>query len=127
MHPLVNYFWQGRSVLKRQKDAYFDDAEKTKKSDYVGAIYYGIFKKGYKESSFVVDAINSDWPQIRYWTDVPCGCDSEGGRIASILIHLNDDHDARQWSDKRISEWLDATLDGKAYPSKEEYDKTHLP
>jgi hypothetical protein len=67
--------------------------------------------------------IYDQWPQIRYWASVPCGCDREGGTIASILIHLNDEHDARMWSDKKISEWLDATFDGKAYPSREEYDK----
>jgi hypothetical protein len=118
MHPLVDAFWKGRAVLKRTSGVYIDDIDKPKKSDTIGAIAYGLFSK----SKNPVIRLKEEWPQISYWAAVPCEHDTEGTIIA-ILIHLNDVH-SKEWTDKKIADWLELVFAGKAYPSKEDFDKT---
>lgn len=126
MHPLVDAFYKGRATLKRGRGEFFDDDAKPKKACYVGAIYYGLYKTArVPENSAVPLAIERDWPQFRYWTNAPCGCDKEGGLISAILVHLNDAHDAREWGDKKISDWLESVYAGNTcYSTKEAFDKT---
>jgi hypothetical protein len=121
MHALVDAFLKGRATLKRTKGEYFDNLEKPKKADAIGAICYGLYKKSVDKP---IAAIKSEWPQINYWVKVPCGHDDEGGLLSSVLIHLNDEHTAHDWSDKKIADWLDVVLAGQAYPTKENFDKT---
>ena len=113
MHPLVDYFWKGREVLKKNQGEFFDNPKRPKKACFIGAIYYGIHKKGLDgDGNDVIFAIANDYPQIREYVHapVPCGHDDEGGLISAILVHLNDNHTGHDWPDKKIAEWLDKTL-----------------
>lgn len=107
MHALVDAFWQGRNKLKKQRRAYFDNYKKPKAACALGAVYYGLYKKTQEE--FLGVAIAKEYPEIRYWTKVPCEHD-DVGLVSSILIHLNDDHDARSYPDEKIADWLEGAL-----------------
>jgi len=111
MHPLVDSFYKGRTVLKRQAEKFFDSPKKPKKACAIGAIYYGLYGTATENFLGVPSRIVADYPQIRNWVKVaPCEHDEGGGTIIGILIHLNDFHTGHDWNDKRIAEWLERVL-----------------
>jgi hypothetical protein len=107
MHPLADAFIQGRAKLKKNTEKYFDDPKKPKKACYMGAMYYGLTGKPTDQNCSVLMA--NDWPQLHKMVTPPCSCDTTG-YVSSILIHLNDFHDGREWSDKKITDWMESVL-----------------
>lgn len=104
MHPLVDAFWQGRDKCKKKVvGKYFDNVKKPKLACHLGAVYYGL----YHNTEVNIDLLHEWYPEIRQLVPVPCTDTGETvGWISSILIHLNDAHDGREWSDKKVAAWL---------------------
>jgi len=118
MHPLVDAFYKGRSQLKKTTGKYFDPPSKPKKACDVGAIYYGLYNKTPRAGESVYGEIYLDYPEFSdKFVPIPCEhkdspefSDDARGYIGSILIHLNDEHTAHTWPDKKIAEWLEVAL-----------------
>lgn len=125
MHPLVDGFYKGRAVLKKRAiGQYFDNDKKPKAACYTGAIYYGLYKK--TSVAPVIDMVADGYTVFRAWAEPPCDCDSENvGTIAGILIHLNDFHDGRQFSDQKITDWLIIALNNN-YPTREALENASI-
>lgn len=108
MHVIVDAFWQGRNRFKNKvKGSYFDDQKKPKAACHLGAIYWATFKS----TTVKEDDLAEFYPEIRGMVEVPCEDTEEKiGWVSSILIHLNDDHDKRTFSDEKVAEWLESVL-----------------
>ena len=129
MHELTNAFYRGREKLKKKQiGAYFDNWAKPKAACHVGAIIWG-FSSKLPAKGTPLQIIFSDYPEFFGEKLVEIPCEHKGNEItsaplgpeqdvtnpnmgypASILVHLNDEHDGRSWPDKRIALWLDEAL-----------------
>lgn len=119
MHPLVDAFYKGRGKFKKHRKEFFDDLKRPKAACHLGAIYYGLFKKVTNTGVTVGSDLYGEYPEIRGWVKkAPCEHDDgEGGTVAGILVHLNDEHDGRSWPDEKIASWLTQVLaETKANP-----------
>jgi hypothetical protein len=108
MHPLTDAFIQGRAKFKKKEiGLYFDRVKNPRTACHLGAIYYMV----YGHTTGDVIELLKDFPELHKMVPMPCDDLSEKeGHISSILIHLNDDHDGRSWSNEKVSEWLDGVL-----------------
>jgi len=122
MHELTNAFYRGREKFKKKMNgAYFDNWAKPKAACHVGAIIWG-FSAKLPAKGTPLQIIFSDYPEFFGEKLVEIPCEHKGddtllspeedgkGYPASILVHLNDEHDGRSWPDKRIALWLDEAL-----------------
>lgn len=114
MHPLLDAFWQGRTKFKKKSiGTYFEKEKNPRAACHVGAIYWGLFKKTNIGPIWVT--LSNEYPEITS-NMVPIPCEhaedhiDPNGFIASILIHLNDEHDGHTWPDSRVAKWLEDTL-----------------
>lgn len=119
MHALIDNHYKGRSVIKKRAvNTFFDSVKKPKAACYIGAIYYGLHGKT-TDQPVVQELVDEGFEELRRWAEPPCDHDLDNcGTIAGIIIHLNDDHDGRTFSDQKITDWLNLAL-AKNYPTME--------
>jgi hypothetical protein len=109
MHPLVDAFYKGRSSLKKVQGKYFDKLKNPRKACHLGTIYYGLYGRTDMDAR-----LEEEYPILKD-TRFPIPCehqydeehrDDPTGELRAILIHLNDEHNAHSWPDKRVAEWM---------------------
>ena len=120
MHALIDGHYKGRSQIKRRAvGTFFDNTNKPKAACWLGAAYYGLHNKT-TDKPIVQELVDEGYDILRRWAEPPCDHDLDNcGTIAGIIVHLNDEHDGRQFSDQKITDWLNVAL-GKNYSTMEE-------